>query len=109
MREEAGHLNSKPLVEECCSAMSEATVSYPGSPNIKATLIDWFDLNAADAQDFGVISEPNWHGYSDIRGMQMEGYVARVLREPFIAALSVLRRRGLLTEQALEILNREGL
>lgn len=82
---------SDEMVEAACKAFSEAYAVYPDG-EVRASITDWFDLDAEDAVDFGVLKEPKWEGYSDIRGMQHEWYVAAVIREPMRAALkSILK------------------
>lgn len=75
------------LVERAAEAFAAASVVYPGGQT-KTPIWDWFDLDAQDAVDFGVLQEPKWHFYSDIRGDQHMAYVAAVVREPIRAALS---------------------
>jgi hypothetical protein len=80
--------------------MSESKVYYPLKENEKepiyACLIDWFDLDAQDAFDFNVLQEPKWHYYSDVRGMEMEYYIAELLKGPFRNAL---KRLGIEVEE----------
>lgn len=75
------------ILANACKAFSEASSVYPDG-EAKTQVTDWFDLDAQDAVDFGVLKEPKWDGYSDIRGMQHEWYVAAVVREPMRAALN---------------------
>lgn len=74
------------MLERACIAFSEASAVYPDG-EVKMQITDWFDLDAQDAVDFGALKEPRWDGYSDIRGMQHEWYVAAVIKEPMRAAL----------------------
>lgn len=76
-------------IDKCLEAMAQATVTYPAG-KVSAPLIDWFQLDAQDAVDFGVLTEPKFDGYSDIAVMQQEWYVEALLRQPFMQALKVL-------------------
>lgn len=77
------------MVASACKAFSEGWSIYPDG-EAKTQVTDWFDLDAQDAVDFGVLKEPKWDGYSDIRGMQHEWYVAAVVKEPMRAALTAV-------------------
>lgn len=99
-------MQSKPLIEECVEAMAISRVTYPGCA-VSAPLIDWFELDAQDAVDFLVLKKPEWHSYSDIRGMEFEAYISKLLTDPFKSALRVMIKRGLINEQGLEIIKRE--
>lgn len=74
------------MVDAACKAFSESSCVYPDG-DVKTPVTDWFNLDAEDAVEFGVIRHPKWDGYSDIRGMQHEWYVAAVVKEPMKAAL----------------------
>ena len=79
---------------DALSEMAQSRVNYPlkdgETKYVTAPLIDWFDLDAQDAMDFGVLSEPKFDGYSDIAIMQMEWYVEKILEGPFLKALEEL-------------------
>jgi len=75
------------MVEEACRAFSEGYAVYPDG-EAETRITDWFDLDAQDAVDFGVLKEPKWDGYSDIRGMQHEWYIAAVVRHAMRTALT---------------------
>lgn len=82
------------MVERACRVLAGTYAVYPDG-STRAHLSDWFDLNAQDAVDFGVLREPKWHSYSDIRGDEYEAYIAAVLREPVRSALlSALNDEG---------------
>lgn len=74
--------------------MSQSKVYYPLKENeiepVYDWLIDWFDLDAQDAFDFNVLEEPKWHYHSDIRGMEFEYYISKLLENPFKNALKNL-------------------
>lgn len=74
------------MLAVACKVFSESSVVYPDR-SVKVPISDWFDLDAQDAADFGVLKEPKWHVYSDIRGMEHEWYVAAVVKDPIRAAL----------------------
>lgn len=104
---EAGALNKPNLIDEMAEAVAASYVIYPDG-FVSAPLNDWIDLDAVDAVDFGVLKEPHWHYHSDIRGEQYEAYIAKILKNPMKAALVVLKKRGLLNQQGLEIIERDS-
>ena len=79
---------------DALSEISQSTVSYPlkdgETKPVTAPLLDWFQWDAQDAFDFGVLKEPKFDGYSDIAVMQMEWYVEEILEVPFMNALKKL-------------------
>jgi hypothetical protein len=79
-------------LRKACEAFAEASAIYPDG-EARTPITDWFDLDAQDAVDFGVLKEPSWHGHSDIRGMQQEQYIAAVVKEPMRAALLALQEK----------------
>lgn len=74
------------MLKAACRAFSEARAVYPDG-EAETPITDWFDFDAQDAVDFGVLTEPKWHGHSDIGNMQQEQYIAAVIKEPMRAAL----------------------
>ena len=88
---------SNEIYHKCLEAMARSYVFYPDGTTY-APLVDWVEIDAQDAVDFGVLEEPKWHWYSDIAGMEMEWYTEELLKHPFIMALKVLHDAGLLKE-----------
>lgn len=70
-------LNSEGL-EKAKEAIARSYVTYPDG-SARTHISDWFDLDAQDAVDFGVMTEPKWHGHSDVRSDQQNAYIATVL------------------------------
>lgn len=90
--------------------ISESWIVYPdsflpdGTP-IKGPLTEHFYLHEEDAVLFGVLKEPKWDGYSDIRAMQHEWFVAELLRKPIEDSLMHM---GIYVESENEVDNKEG-
>lgn len=80
--------------KKALNKMAQSKVSYPLKEGeikpVSDWLIDWFELDAQDAFDFNVLQEPKWHYNSDIRGMEFEYYISKLLEYPFKNALEHL-------------------
>lgn len=75
------------MLKKACDAFAETYVTYPDGC-ASTPITDWFDLDAQDAVDFGVLKSPKWSYHSDIRSDEYRDYVAAVIRNPMQAALS---------------------